>query len=120
MKLLAVLVPALAVALLAVPASAADEAAPAATQEAQKPGAKENKERINLVARKPLRHDIGWLDEHDRAGWREFTTWQGVRDERPLIARKTIGFHEPRPYATRRERVERTSRGPLRGPAPPR
>ena len=35
-----------------------------------------------------------------------------------MVARKVFGFHEPRPHATRAERVERTSRGPIRGPAP--
>jgi len=129
----------LAAGLLASTAAAADEAAapapaptpaPAATPaEEQSAAAKlvadedrtgemEYKERINIIARKPSRHDINWLDSRDRSGWREFTTWQGIRDERPLVARKVFGFHVPRPHATRAERVERMSRGPLRGPAP--
>lgn len=112
----------LAVGLLATvaPVSAADETAPAGeskSAEAQ-PGEKEYKQRVNLVARKPLRHDIGWMEGRDRASWREFTTWQGIRDERPMVARKTLGFHEPRPHLRRAERVERLARGPLVGPAP--
>ena len=90
----------------------------AAEEQVNAHGEKEYKERINIIARKPSRHDIGWLDSRDRSGWRDFTVWHGVRDERPMIARKSIGFHEPRPHATRAERVERISRGPLRGPAP--
>jgi hypothetical protein len=121
----------LAAGLLATAAAAADEAAPAGTpaptaapasdsaaENQVRRGEKEYKERVNIVARKPLRHDINWIDSRDRSGWREFTTWQGIRDERPLVARKVFGFHEPRPHIRRAERVERISRGPLRGPAP--
>lgn len=114
----------LAAGLLATTASsaAADEAAPAPAPAAAgataHPGEKEYKERINIVARKPSRHDVPWLDGRDRTSWRTFTTWQGIRDERPMIARKSLGFHEPRPHATRAERVQRISRGPLQGPAP--
>jgi hypothetical protein len=111
---------------IAASVAAADAPAPAPAPTATAPagapnpgmGPKEWKERINLVARKPYRHDINWLDSHDRSSWRTFTTWQGVRDERPLIARKVMGFHEPRPHATHAQRVETLSRGPLRGPAP--
>lgn len=79
-------------------------------------GHKTWKERINTVARKPLRHDIQWLDSRDRTEWRDHEVWHGIRDERPLIARKTTGFHEPRPNKTRRERVLTISRGPIQGP----
>jgi hypothetical protein len=81
-------------------------------------GQKKYKERINVVARKPDRHDVAWIDSRDRTSWRTFTQWQGVRDERPMVARKVFGFHEPRPHVRRAERVERLARGPLRGPAP--
>ena len=81
-------------------------------------GGKEWKERINVVARKPLRHDIEWIDGQDRTNWHEFNLWHGLRDERPMIARKTLGFHAPDPHRTRQERVLLLSRGPLRGPAP--
>lgn len=122
MRIRFVLLAGLAAGLLST-AALAEEAAPAAApaapaaDEARK-GEKEWKERINIVARKPARHDVSWIDSRDRSGWRTFTTWQGIRDERPMVARKTLGFHEPRPHATRAERVERVSRGPLRGPAP--
>lgn len=79
-------------------------------------GVKTWKERINTVARKPAEHDIQWLDNRDRSGWNGYTIWQGIRDERPLVARKTMGFHEPRPHKTRRERVLTISRGPIQGP----
>ena len=79
-------------------------------------GHKTWKERINTIARKPLRHDIEWLDSRDRTEWQDHQVWQGIRDERPLIARKTTGFHEPRPHKTRRERVLTISRGPIQGP----
>ena len=79
-------------------------------------GVKTWKERINTVARKPAEHDIKWLDSTDRSGWNGYTVWQGIRDERPLVARKTMGFHEPRPHKTRRERVLTISRGPIQGP----
>ena len=79
-------------------------------------GHKTWKERINTNARKPLRHDIEWLDSRDRTSYQDFQVWQGIRDERPLIARKTTGFHEPRPHKTRRERVLTISRGPIQGP----
>ncbi len=99
--------------------AAAEEAAPAAAPAAAaEKGEKEWKERVNIVARKPHRHDITWLDGRDRTSWREFTQWQGVRDERPMVARKVFGFHDPRPHVRRAERVERVSRGPIRGPAP--
>ena len=79
-------------------------------------GVKTWKERINTVARKRAEHDIEWLDSRDRTGWNGYTTWQGIRDERPLVARKTMGFHEPRPHTTRSERVLTLSRGPIQGP----
>lgn len=79
-------------------------------------GEKTYKERINTVARKKHRHDINWLDSTDRSSWGEHKTWRGIRDERPLIARKTLGFHDPRPHRTRRERVLLISRGPIQGP----
>ena len=79
-------------------------------------GKKTYKQRINTVARKRVDHDIDWLDSRDRSGWNGYTVWQGIRDERPMIARKTMGFHEPRPHATRRERVLTISRGPIQGP----
>ena len=79
-------------------------------------GVKTWKERINTVARKRAEHDIEWLDSRDRTGWNGYTTWQGIRDERPLVARKTMGFHEPRPHKTRSERVLTISRGPIQGP----
>ena len=79
-------------------------------------GAKTYKERINTVARQPRERDLKWLDGNDRSGWNGYTTWQGIRDERPLIARKTTGFHDPRPHKTRRERVLTISRGPIQGP----
>ena len=79
-------------------------------------GHKTWKERINTVARKRLHHDIEWLDSRDRTDWDGHQVWQGIRDERPLIARKTMGFHEPRPHKTRRERVLTISRGPIQGP----
>jgi hypothetical protein len=79
-------------------------------------GHKTWKERVNTVARKPLEHDIKWLDSRDRTGWNGYTVWQGIRDERPMIARKTMGYHEPRPHKTRRERVTTISRGPIQGP----
>lgn len=121
------IVAAVAASLTASAALAADEApapapAPTATDSGKEAdtrlGEKEWKERINLVARKPARHDIAWIDSRDRVSWRTFSTWQGVRDEHPMIARKTQGFHEPSPYVRRAERVERISRGPLRGPVP--
>ena len=98
-------------------------AAPAATAPADAPakastGQKEWKERINVVARNPHDLDIAYLDSRDRTGWRDFSTWQGVRDERPIIARKTAGFHAPYPHRSRAERVLLIGRGPLRGPAP--
>ena len=119
----------LAAGLLATAAAAAADEAPAApaasapAAERSAPahdelGEKEWKERINIVARKPLRHDVPWIDGRDRTGWRDFSGWQGVRDERPMVARKVLGFHDPRPYIRRFERVERISRGPIRGPAP--
>lgn len=127
MRLRIVVAAGLAAGLLATVASA-EEAAPApapattpasaAEEQVNAHGEKEYKERINLIARKPSRHDVGWLDSRDRMGWRDFTTWHGVRDERPMVARKVLGFHEPRPHVRRAERVERVSRGPLRGPAP--
>lgn len=93
------------------------EAAPAvAPQYAH--GEKEWKQRINVVARQPDRHDIAYIDSRDRAGWRDFSVWQGVRDERPIIARKSMGFHAPDPHRPRAERVLLIGRGPLRGPAP--
>lgn len=81
-------------------------------------GDKEHKERINVVARRPANHDLPYIESRDRAGWREFNSWQGIRDERPIIARKTMGFHAPRPHRPRAERVMLIGRGPLRGPAP--
>ena len=98
--------------------AAADDAAPAPAAETGGHGEKEYKQRINTVARAPMRHDIEYIDGRDRTSWRGFDTWQGIRDERPLVARKTLGFHAPRPHATRWERVLLVSRGPLRGPAP--
>ena len=79
-------------------------------------GTKMYKERINLVARKPLRHDVEWLDSRDRWSWQGHEKWQGIRDARPMIARKTLGFHAPRPHVPRRERILRIGRGPIRGP----
>ena len=79
-------------------------------------GEKTYKERINTVARKRLNHDIRWLDTRDRDEWQGHTIWQGIRDERPLIARKTMGFHDPRPHRPRKERVLMLSRGPIQGP----
>jgi hypothetical protein len=79
-------------------------------------GEKRWKERINTVARKPLRHDIEYTDSRDRDEWQGQTTWQGVRDRRPMVARKTMGFHDPRPHRPRAERVLLVSRGPIRGP----
>ena len=70
------------------------------------------------MARNPHDLDIAYLDSRDRTGWRDFSTWQGVRDERPIIARKTAGFHAPYPHRSRAERVLLIGRGPLRGPAP--
>jgi hypothetical protein len=103
-------------------AKPADTAASADTASAKAPhddlGQKKYKERINIVARKPLRRDIGYIDSRDRTAWHDFTIWQGVRDERPIIARKALGFHEPRPHRPRAERVLLIGRGPLRGPAP--
>ena len=106
-------------------AARADEAAtakPADAAPAASPkyahGEKEWKQRINVVARQPDRHDIAYLDSRDRSGWRDFTIWQGVRDERPIIARKSAGFHAPDPHRPRAERVLLIGRGPLRGPAP--
>lgn len=98
------------------------EPAPAAVQTSAKTpwphaGQSEYKERINLIARKPLRHDIQYIDSKDRGSWNGYTVWQGVRDERPLVARKTMGFHDPRPHRTRKERVLLVSRGPIKGPA---
>src|SRR5204863_4407398 len=115
----------IAAGLLCTGTAMADEAAPAAAPAAQpsgtpdKPlGQQEWKERINVVARKPANHDIAYLDSRDRTGWRDFTTWQGIRDERPIIARKSLGFHAPDPHRPRFERVLLIGRGPLRGPAP--
>lgn len=79
-------------------------------------GVKTWKQRINTVARRPLRHDIKWIDSRDRVSWGEEETWRGIRDERPMIARKTHGFKEKRGHLTRRERVTRISRGPIQGP----
>ena len=84
--------------------------------ETPKLGVKTWKERINTVARRPVAHDIEWLDSRDRTDWNGYTVWQGIRDERPMIARKTMGYHEPRPHKTRRERVLTISRGPIQGP----
>lgn len=81
-------------------------------------GQQEWKQRINVVARKPANHDIQYIDSRDRTGWRDFSTWQGIRDERPIIARKSLGFHAPDPHRPRAERVLLIGRGPLRGPAP--
>jgi hypothetical protein len=81
-------------------------------------GEKEYKERINVVARKPANHDLPYIESRDRTGWNEFNSWQGIRDERPIVARKTMGFHAPYPHRPRAERVLLISRGPLRGPAP--
>jgi hypothetical protein len=87
-------------------------------EKAQEPklGHKTWKERINTVARKPLNHDVEWLDGNDRSEWNGHTVWQGIRDERPLVARKTMGFHDPRPHRPRAERVLLISRGPIQGP----
>jgi hypothetical protein len=82
----------------------------------RKIGEKTWKERINTVARVPREHDIKWIDSRDRTSWQGHSTWQGIRDERPLIARKTLGFHDPRPHRTRAERVLLISRGPIQGP----
>ena len=118
-----------ALGLLAAPCASAEEAQTKGTTSSQmsgssmekglKPlmGVKTYKERINTVARKRVEHDIKWLDSRDRTGWNGYTVWQGIRDERPMIARKTMGFHEPRPHATRSERVLTISRGPIQGPA---
>ena len=74
--------------------------------------------RINTVARKPLQHDLDYIyANRDRDNWSGVGPWHGVRDMRPLVARKALGFHEPRPHRTRGERVLLISRGPLKGPA---
>ena len=104
----------------AAPALADDAATPpSASSEEMGVGEKRYKERINTVARAPRRHDVEYINGRDRTSWGEFTQWYGIRDARPLIARKTLGFHERNPHATRWERVRIVSRGPLRGPAPP-
>ena len=77
---------------------------------------KTHKERINTIARRDQEHDIKYIDSRDRASWGSFDTWQGIRDRRPMIARKTMGFHAPRPHVPRSERELRISRGPIRGP----
>jgi hypothetical protein len=113
------LVPLVAATFLFASAALADDApaAPASAKGGEpRLGEKSYKERINLVARKPLRRDIEEVKSWDRTSWNGFTTWQGVRDERPIIARKTMGFHDPRPHRTRMERVLLVSRGPIRGP----
>jgi hypothetical protein len=100
-------------------ATSMDDGTRATAKEAEgRLGEKEYKERINVVARKPLRHDIPWIDSRDRSSWHDFTVWHGVRDERPITARKTIGFHAPDPHRKRFERVLLVGRGPIRGPAP--
>ena len=108
--------------LIAGTAVADEQPAPADTSAAKAPqddlGQKEWKGRINIIARKPLRHDIAYVDSRDRSAWHDFTVWQGVRDERPIIARKAMGFHTPEPHRQRAERVLLIGRGPLRGPAP--
>ena len=106
--------------LLALPAVADDAPADTAQGKAphDQPGQKEYKERINVVARHPHRHDIEYIDSRDRMSWHDYSEWQGIRDERPIIARKTMGFHAPRPHRPRFERVLLIGRGPLRGPAP--
>ena len=76
------------------------------------------KERINTVARKNVEHDLEYIDNRDRDEWQGHEVWHGVRDRRPIIARKTLGFRDPKPDLTRRERVLQLGRGPLRGPAP--
>ena len=98
--------------------AAPTEAAPAVAAPAKGLGQQEWKQRTNVVARKPSNIDIAYLDSRDRTGWRDFSTWQGVRDERPIIARKSSGFHAPYPHRPRAERVLLIGRGPLRGPAP--
>lgn len=79
-------------------------------------GEKTWKERINTVARRPLEHDLEMIDTTDRDAWHGYTIWRGIRDRRPLIARKTLGFKDRDPGPTRRERVLLISRGPIRGP----
>jgi hypothetical protein len=81
-------------------------------------GEKTWKERINTVARKKVEHDLEYVDSRDRDEWDGHQVWHGVRDRRPIIARKTVGFDDRDPGLTRRERVQQLGRGPLRGPAP--
>lgn len=98
-----------------------DRSMPRTQENAMEPreqlGQKTYKERINTVARGPLRHDLDYIDSRDRWSWHGHTQWQGIRDKRPIIARKTLGFHDPRPHVPRHERVMRVSRGPIRGTA---
>ena len=109
-----------AAALFSAPIAKADEGATETKAPVKTMGEKKYKARINIVARKPLRHDVPWYEAtyRDRHAWHDFTTWQGTRDQRPLVARKSMGFHAPRPHRGRSERVLLVSRGPLKGPAP--
>ena len=101
--------------------TASDDSATAESNEgaAKEPhgklGEKKYKARINLIARKPLRHDVPYYESLDRQEWDGKSPWQGVRDGRPMVARKIMGFHDPRPHRTRMERILMLSRGPIRG-----
>ncbi|MEM7245246.1 MAG: hypothetical protein AAF533_07865 [Acidobacteriota bacterium] len=76
------------------------------------------KQRINTIARTPMRHDIEYLKTRDREHWNGHHQWRGIRDQRPMVARKTTGFKDRRPHRTRRERVLLVGRGPIQGPPP--
>ena len=96
-------------------AKAAKPAPPAtrAEAEASRParrGIHAYRERINLVSRKPLRKEIP-------AGARtpDERQWSGIRDARPLVARKRT--HPPRVYVKQFEHVKTVARGPIPFPA---
>jgi hypothetical protein len=116
--------------LFAVPAVAGDdqpagrEEAMAAGEEKQGPQTREEaaearperrgggltyRERINMITRKPLRKDRAEAPRDQAERY-----WRGVRDARPIIARKRTG--PPDEDRTRWEHVQEVARGPIRMP----
>lgn len=81
----------------------------AAEARPQRRGNKTYRERINTVAREPLRKEVP-----DGPRTPEERRWSGVRDARPLVARKRT--HPPRPEITRFDHVKMVARGPITRP----
>ena len=71
------------------------------------------RERINTVARHPEGKDKVYPQQYETPSPLEHHEWRGVRDLRPLVARKLVRPKKVR--KTREERVDIISRGPIEG-----